>query len=287
MSDLSGARVAILGSGWAAAFAYRACCDNGIRPKVYTREYPAYIGPTVQFPGAFWIHWLPEKVLRVLTANGVGMIEISHLGGSWASYSTKLYGKPYNCSFPTSDGKVELGYDARMVWPLLWEPRPNTEKREFTCQRDIAELATNYDLVIQTFPKPGFKPGKADFSMPVRAAMLVISCKARPQLGGNKVMYNGIPDEGFSRYSNLFGIESWEIPLRMAGDPRLEEKLLPNLGPDITTKLVWKIHPNVEPESERFLKPNIHLIGRYATWDRSQLAHQAYQQTLDLLAQRS
>ncbi len=278
-------RVAILGSGWAAAFAYRACLDRGIKPLVATRDSMAYVGPTVQFPGAFWIHWLPRHTLERLTANGVRMIEVEATAGTPDGYSTKLYGKPYRCSFPLNS-YTELGYDARMVWPLLWDPRPSVYLRTFTTQADINSYAENYDLVLQTFPKPGFKPGKADFSMPTKTAVLVVSCPSRPQIGGDRVLYNGHPEEGFSRYSNLFGTESWEIPFRTAGDPKIEDLML-RLGPDTSAKVVMKIHPNVEPETERLIKPNIRLIGRYATWDRSQLAHHAYQQTLDILDLKS
>jgi hypothetical protein len=257
--------VAILGCGPSAAFAYRACRDVLGGPSEATvhvygihKDYPK---------GAFWLHWLPESVLSsplVLP----GRITVQSIG-TREEYVYKQWGRTdIPSSFPYGS-HVEHGYAPAIGLAALWNPtvspQPGDLPTVFNEKLDearIIEIAEEYDIVIQTFPKMAEKYPAVKFP---------IAWKVMPNIHFtrdlNRVLYDGTSSH-VVRSSWLWGVESHEL---VSGTPT---DFWEQNGFEIQWR--WDIPPDVEAVLAEPPKPNILYLGRYAEWRRKALSHEAY-----------
>lgn len=246
-------RVAILGGGPAAAFAWRACLDSDITPEVYTDGITR-----ISTPGAFWIYWLPKSVVAPVP-------ERIHIGslGTASMYSLKMWGQALPSSFPEAP-ETKIGYEPAASLFALWGSELTAyRKQKFQNVEQIAKVAKNYDLVFQTFPDPG---ASTQFLRPVYTCTF-----SEPDSRWNSVLYDGTTSRVL-RTSVLFSRHSTECTECPEDCPRRDAKL----------SVVYKLDPRVT-EHPSPATDNIALLGRFASRNRKFLAHQTYQETVDCL----
>lgn len=276
-------KVAILGTGISSAYAYRACFDYKLkRVDVFNFESGK---PGI---GAFYLHWVPEDIQLKVPAQKVAYLGIGtakvYMERQWPQlkHNTALR-RNTKTSFPSKGLILEEGWNAKEVWELLWI-RANIDTVAFKLSdADIKDLARTYDIVFQSFPSQA-----ALSTQPVNA---LIPIEVFPKganilndkLAGmvedcpNVIIYNGKEDSSrWVRASMMFGATSIEYPYTMK-----EEDIHLKKGGQL--KVIQDIFPGVRPYRERIV-PNVIPIGRFATYKRSYLSHDAYKQVWDAIS---
>lgn len=280
--------VVILGTGIAAAFAHRACQDYGIDPVIVSAT-----SPNMAPHGAFWIHDVPASMKdKVRPPVSIKILS----SGSPKVYAQTLWrGTHVQTSWDKYADTTCEGYDPFEVIPLLWEEKIWGAAvqdgnwwytRKFKNDQEIMALASEYDLVIQTFPGFGMKERQLSG---VYIHVLVDQDPA-PEMPA-RVTYVGVPpeernprDQSLLRVSYLWGYCSKEYALL----PEVVREAMANdqVG-TIAYQRPLKLHPAVNPSTvPPFGLTNVLMTGRYATWQRKMLAHESYQIVLDELCSR-
>jgi hypothetical protein len=271
-------KVAILGLGPSAAFAYRACRFMGVQPHVYGIES----APT---RGAFWIYWMPphlDAASHSHPVNGAGRVAPSPIQiigkGTAQEYVYKQWGRgDIPSSFPERSPRQVMGYDPKACMELLWQGFSPRHKVHGPLDDEIImEIAGRYDLVLQTFPR--VVPAAA--TEVVRIPIVWKRSEAAAGIG-NTVVYNGVPGN-IVRSSWLWGVEAHE--LLSTTDPGYLDTWLDNgFGVD------WR--KDIRPEAKQGimapLAPNVKYLGRYAMAARKMLSHEAYGLTMRFLDELS
>lgn len=258
-------RVAILGMGPSAAYAYRACKTVGVTPVVYGQ-------PSPQPKGAFWLHWMPPQVDMADDP-----IKVTPRGTN-DEYTFKQWGKRgLNSSFPLHETIVS-GYEPASGLAKLWEGvEAETTYQGKLTDEAIVLIARQFDVVLQTFPR---KVVLGDDTTQIRIPIIWKKYKwARPKttLVANHVVYNGVPGN-IVRSSWLWGIESHEC--LASTDPGYFNSWL-----DEGYGVEWRVdlHPDVKEGFARPIAENVHFLGRYARQARKELSYEAYGRTLEVL----
>ena len=257
-------KIAILGNGPAAAYAYRACIDSGETPVVFASGRPAY--PS----GAFWLHWLPGSIPDRMLKRAE--IEITYVGlGNAELYSGKMWHETFDSSFPTIS-RVETGYVPEAL-NLLWDNFDDWTNSGILRDAGVEQLAHEYDLVLQTFP--------TDQSKRIQRSPVFFPIYSRPLLVSDKrvtCIYNGTLDE-WVRMTIGFGAMHIEFPEDITPHPGLWPSHL------WTVRKFPDMHPTTRPFT-RGVARNVVLVGRHARWDRGLLSHAAYGQVTKVLKNR-
>jgi hypothetical protein len=249
------AKIAILGGGPVAAYVYRACLDSGFNPTILSKEI------TSAPAGAFWLRWLPDPLEELAVKSSIQVTPI----GSKEIYQIKQWGENGRflpCSFPDEAYKSE-GYDPRIAIPLLWGNVASATPFVYENDAQIMSLATEYDLVLQTFPS------NESLELNRQYVVKVPTKTCSHSYDRNFVFYNGDPG-AIVRVSILFGCIHYEYSTKV---PATE------IDP---TGHFMDMHPNVREWSYR-PRNNVHYIGRFAQWKRHMLAHEAYTSTKEIL----
>ncbi len=283
--EMSQKSVLILGSGAAAAFAYVAARDwGGTKINILTNRHGR---PSA---GAFYFHWLPDSIIEqkikrtekeTVTQTSIEPEDIYVTSyGTKKGYLKKQWGeKKYKTSFPKKDFVTE-GYDPVKAWDLLWR-EANVDILVGNLSRaDIKDMGSSVDFVFQTFPM--FETTQA---RPKTVDFLTLYKKSPKGPGDdwawaleyapNFIIYNGEPDTPWVRCSYLFGHLFYEYPA----------------GAEIEVPQGWqkRLQPDMHPKTKPWKKapypevPNIHLVGRYAQWNRKMLSHDSYWRTFGIL----
>lgn len=260
-------KIAILGAGPVAAFVYRACIDFGM-PDVDIDVYG--MSQTKAPAGAFWFHDVPKYLKSELTAYDILIIP----DGTKENYVRKQWGEavdPESSSFPR-DPKIAIGYKPDEVLPLLWEGASLRVTGEMPDERiRLMSFTGDYTVIFQTFPSEEAK----DFYKSYMVRIPTLSYAMPDDFTRNEVHYIG--DLGDTvRLSFLFGRCHYEY----VRDHIFEAEML-EVG---KVGSFMDIHPNAPSwDPKRSAGKNVYLIGRYATFQRHYLSHEAYQETLDVL----
>lgn len=247
-------RVCILGSGWSAAFANRACQELDILPDVFSSTLP------MEHPalGAFWVQWLPESLRSLFDPVFIDY----KLLGSYRIYFANFWGIAYDpggllTKDPVGEGS-HFGWNPYQVWPYLWRTGM-PQIRTFSSDKEIAELAKEYDLVLQTFPTFASRAAMSQYSK-----LLWIRSFWAPKRHSNEVVYLGKRlGAKIVRVSWLFDMFSLESSQPVGRH---------------TWQKVPKLNPCCIPDL-RSPAPNVMMIGRYAQWDPRKSAHASYSET--------
>lgn len=288
--------VAILGGGASAAYIYSACRELGLHPDVYVVQTATSKGHAVT-KGAFWLYEVPETVRNAFTA-----VPILMRGeGSSESYMSKQWSECFNeypSSFPT-EPKVSMGYSPSEVLPVLWK---GVEELPIEPLDDegVRELASTYHIVFQTFSSDADKVQYAKFRVTIPVLNFPCDGMVTPEITGfnaahgrflkkhahlaecqNYVVYDGLFNDAFVRFSKLFDDYYMEFPSKFDlkdmyhyNNATSTYGTFQDIAPDMPSKPV--LHSPAE---------NVYLMGRYAEWERKLLTHQAYAKTFQILSQ--
>jgi len=250
-------KVAIIGLGPTGSFAAKAAYDQGCEVDIFATQTPAVP------PGAFWLHWIPQDVTKKFKPEEI-LITAS---GNARDYVMRQWQGNYPSSFPEND-MTEEGYNPADILPNL-VPAECTLNLISTplSDEDVADLASGYGLVFQTFATKESKQQQPAL-VPYCAA-----AKFGTNHDTNIVWYNGTKRGLFVRTARLFGNDFVEFPKRMEL-PEVTEimKRSGMTGYDVT------VLKDIDPRTKPWQSPdtNIKLLGRFAEWDRSVLSHDAY-----------
>ncbi len=262
-------RIAILGMGPSAAYAYRACVDFGIASEVdvfgtLPKQLPA---------GAFWLHKVPLTI-RMSTQHHVLVTST----GKASMYTYKMWGREIPSSFPTHPFVTEA-FNPSEVLPLLWEGVRPIDRGPLS-DADIIMLARDYDWVFQTFPS------RMDKDVGPKLVPLPILVREVPAISDGFCLYNGEYNVKWVRMTTIFGRQCIEFPASVIPSevpPELAMRWSDYIGDgDWTMHVMADLPPETQPVKFS-LAPNVVLVGRFATWNRKVLSHEAYQQVMAVL----
>lgn len=264
-------KVALLGSGASAAFAYRALMDLGIRNvDVYCSNYgsPPH--------GAFFLRWLPQELSERYEQDRIRFVSI----GDKQTFVNKRWPHPkpeWKIYFPEVPIDT-VGYDPHWLWDSLWEGASIDQIAGLLSDADIRDYGKFYSLVFHTFPSQESKREQPNrLCTPIK----LYPRKSRPgaeirEIVGNAenfVLYSGDPKQEWVRLSYLFGHMALEYPVFYPTNAQSTDKS-------------WVRWIDVPPEAEiwdRQLAPNIFPVGRMAQWDKRMLAHHSYNRILEIV----
>lgn len=263
-------KVAIIGTGPSAAFAYQGAkdcnCDITVYGK-YSKNFPQ---------GAFWFHWVPAEVVRDSNARR-WKISIVHIG-TRMDYVKKQWSADYAEETSASFGlnRVEEGFDPGQVWEAMWADAKFDESVGFMDDEVIKALSLKYDYTFHTFPsrlslstRTAIPTPTVSFKLNEQPLYRVLRL-ANPKFSiGDQVIYDGRKDTPTVRISTLFGSVNIEF---------VSTKDVSEIFPfNVTAGKFMDITPDtqkLQPDEE--LGPGIYAIGRYAQWDRHMLSHEAF-----------
>lgn len=255
-------KVAILGGGPAAAFVFQACKEHKCSTTIYADRLA--MGGSA---GAFILEMVPADIAKRLTRDTV---YISGEGQAHV-YSQKQWGFPHHStSFPEKD-RIATSYNPAEVFPNLWIDADDCWKRSgFISDKEIEDMAPEYDFIFCTFPTEKIKSTKAITRIPVMIDAVTPHRKERQ----NWIIYDGHEKCEAVRMSKLFGHTYVEYPT--------------NWKPDNMTSGTWGWQPELPPT----VKPwdltdtpagNVFLVGRYAQLERHMQSNEAYTRANELL----
>lgn len=257
-------KVAILGAGASGAFAAKACTDAGVETHMY------YCDTGKVSPGAFWLHWVPIDIVPQVPAYPIYI----RCWGDEEEYRRRQWGglaHLTNSSF-VSGITVEEGRDPSDVFPYLITSEVQRHiTPKFLTEEEIKFMAKGFDLVLQTFPTKE--------SLREQPALIpyIIIASDNAIHDPNVVTYNGSGIGLWVRDAVLFGNHFVEYPKYVTRDEIEDHRDL--TGYKVIT--LRDIHPSTKPWQKE--KDNIHLIGRFAEWNRKRLSHEVYGLVKDLL----
>ena len=256
-------RVAILGCGPAglmAAQAFLPMVDAGVAEvDIYSikRKSPLY--------GSQYLH----RPIPGVTTSEPRSIEYV-LRGTPDAYRRKVYGQMWDGSVSPQDyGGLSQAWDIRQTYDNLWKV---WEPAIIDGQVDagfIAQALNAYQIVINSIPRPALCWQGHQF-----ASQTVIAAGDAPELGidvgstfrcnDETVICNGNEYPSWYRLSRIFGHTTVEWPEMQRMVPvstaaRVQKPLSHNCD---CWKVMWH-------------------VGRYGTWTKGVLSHDAYFQTLD------
>ena len=244
--------VLIVGSGPSAAYAWMAATLAGAHVEVVSEKLPTARGPV----GAFFLHWLPAEIACTTYNTEVIVQSI----GTAEQYTRKQWGRVVPSSFPEHK-RIEHWWDSRVL-SLIWEQCPVRQAK--MSEQQLRESAASWDWVFHTFPTQATSARRKLYRFPVfdGPASDAQDCW---------IVYNGHAHDDWIRATMAFGRLSMEYPC-----PEVMGSPLPRMtGYD----LHWlrDIDPDTLPvEPSEWLAPNVLPIGRFATWNRKALSHDAF-----------
>lgn len=264
-------KVLIIGAGPSAIFAHEACKDLGIKARVISK---AKVAPS---NGAFWLHWVP-KSYRMANLFSIGIRGV----GTEKIYLEKQWGKSEGIlsSFPKDD-RAEVGYKSDVLNQM--SVNMTVRLTDTVTDEELGKLAHRYAHVFMTGPLQRSKAERMVTLFPV-AKISDRSWQRKFCEDFNekfhtcfceqwdKCTYLGI-ESPFVRASMLHG--NLFIEMSPKTDAYFIDLMREVYLSEIFT--MADIAPWIEPwDPTDVPAPNIHLIGRFATWNRKVLSSDAY-----------
>lgn len=251
--------ITILGTGLSAAYA--AWAVHAIAPMARVE----ILGPKpVATAGAIWARTNPTPYEMPLHNIGVT------LRGKADVYAQKQWGTldPTTAHRRSSQMEVERGYDPALLMRktfLKFQPAIS----QFRQQSEVLTLAANRTAVIQTF--------SLDFKAQQQLVRIPVVTHPSDSTEFMYCSYNGLAGDPVVRESLLFGRMFYELPFNATAEQ------VNSIAAGAEGRMVvypLDIPPWCEQQpltwEQRHLAPNVLLVGRYPQFDRTHLAHQAF-----------
>lgn len=260
--------VLIVGSGPSAAYAVLACEDMGVPFRVVSNK-PS----NTEQAGAFFLHWLPRSLPAEPTP--VRVFGTGHREG----YLTKQWGPEFEnipTSFPERE-KVERWYSS-LALNAVWERTP-VHLIGAVSDASLQAFGDMHRAVFHTFTSQVHANTRRLVRFPTLTRQ---QGPVAPAPGADMVIYNGDLCEAHARTTIAFGRLSIEFPQGTSERVLADYKGAFQGKPELV--YLRDIPPGTPPvEWQNYLAPNVVPIGRFATWDRGVLSHQAYQMVVNVL----
>lgn len=244
-------RAAVLGCGPAGLFAAHALVDAGWDVTVYSNRRRS------EMFGAQYLH-APVPGLAE-----IGTVIHYRLQGSVVAYRDKVYeGMPVESVSPESLAGYHRAWDIRAAYYDAWERYQSLIKHTPGIgAADVEDLrGKGFRLIVSSLPAPSICMGLHRFQSqkvwasgdaPERGKMCPVETPA------DTVICNGDPAPSWYRASNVFGYNTCEWP---GG-----------------TKPPLDVAEVIKPiKTDCDCQPGVLRIGRYGTWTKGVLSHEAY-----------
>jgi len=246
-------RVAILGGGPSAAYAFQAASEEKCDIDVFATDL------RMEVSGAFWLRWLPASMSD---HSQQFPIHITSVGDS-LGYVGKQWGDDTLASSFSYQYFMEFAFEPYFVLGSLWQNLHAIKARTFTSAEEIIRLAKSYDIVFKSFLLQEEITSNMCKGL-VYIPVLLKKCQSE----FNLVLYNGLRDDPVVRMSMLFGKLSVEYAFWY------------NSKEELSTFL--DLHPTIPVELLTF-PTNVFSIGRLATGNRKLLAHEVYTKVKEVI----
>lgn len=241
--------VAILGCGPAGLLAAHAAQQNGWQPAIFSIKQKSVI------PGSVYLHESIPGLTEPYPDNYVQYIRM----GTSAGYAEKVYGDAERNTGWEHYMQTYPSWNAVRAYDKLWEYFEHEIAGVPVSPFLLNQLLGEFDTVISTVPAQllCMKPSEHFFS----GAPYWIKTLPTPPLDEKRdvVVYNGLPEDGWYRWSVLSGVCSIESTVR--GHLKGPE-VIQGLKPLYNTCTCW---------------PSIVRCGRWAEWRHGVLLNHAYQ----------
>jgi len=243
--------IAVLGCGPAGLLVADAVERAGHKPHIYSRKEKSVI------PGSQHLQGYIPGITPDYPDSAVMFVRM----GTKEGYAEKVYGDPYHeCGWPNYDG-VFKSWSVFKAYDKLWEKWEGEIVDHEINAITLQNLIEAYATIFSTIPQPSLCHGRHNFDgIPY---WIKPSITPRADQHREVVVFNGLPDDHWYRWSILGGKESLEstAPLNYSHEGR---KAISN---DCDC---W---------------PEIHRLGRWAKWQHGVLLHHAYAEALTLVAE--
>jgi len=263
--------IAIIGSGMAGLLAAKALEDKGIKNfEIYDKS------PGKGASGAVGLHYLHNRCGLPLKTERIQNVVIGD--SKWkppsVAYNDKIWGM---MEHPDSNSLEQLVatneiYNFGKAYKMLYEIYSDRiMESEIKGLSGMKRLANAHDYVLTTIPAPIWMGELHGVSFPkkeIKVSQKLPNNIEIPEWIDHFSLYNISEDDGWYRCSRVFGVVFTEYPKTA----------------DIeNTMTAYKIRGATIPESaKRKIPNNIYMVGRWGTWKRSYLVHQAYQDIMDI-----
>lgn len=263
-------KYAILGGGPSAAYALQGLLDAGIHPQ----EIVIYGTLSPPPKGAFWFHWIPDSI----NVNNDKMLVIGL--GDADNYSRKMWGKVVPTSFP-EQSRYEDAFSPREGMRKMFIEARFLDQGHMT--DDIIEeiMSLGHRQVFCTFAPQVIK--ETDLFQKYRRMNPTWSAVLPEDKGGaSACTYDGNFSTPWVRTTLYEGVVSVEFPGVMGPEDSDYLGRIWNIEGAVYN--VPDIHPDCPPTLPAIFRSisrstfgmNFHLIGRFATYERKALSHDAY-----------
>lgn len=264
---MGNADVLILGCGPAGLLAAHAIEQLGGRPHIISLKAKSRLS------GAQYLH----KPISGLTGDPHGLIR-TYKYGTKEGYAKKVYGDPSApCSWDDQVAGREA-WDLRRVYDELWDRYQNRIQDAAVSMSDLSAFQAAWRLVLNTIPAmkccyqrdlTRAPNGVHEFDWETMWTLDYAS----PDVADNTVLYSGDPANFWYRASRVFGHASTEFT----------DFSQPSSGTDLYNDGRERIKGVIYPHKGIKVKgtncdcfPGIKRIGRFGTWQKGYLVHQAY-----------
>jgi hypothetical protein len=253
--------VAVLGCGPAGLLAAHAVAQAGHKPHIISRPEKSVI------PGSVYLHAGIPDIHGPYPDNYVQYIRM----GTAEVYAKKVYKDASRTTGWEHYMQTYPAWNALLAYETLWDYWH--ELIDPVCDithEDVHDIVRGHDLVISTIPAQVlcYKPSEHYFA----GEPYWIKTLPTPPLDEHRdvVVYNGLPDDAWYRWSVLGGVCSIETTLPGYFD---EEKvgIVRGLKPRDNTCNCW---------------PTVVRAGRWAEWRHGVLLNHAYNNVVSAIAQR-
>lgn len=254
-------KVAVLGCGPAGLIAAHAVAAAGDEPVIFSRKKKSHLN------GAQYLH----APIPGIETDGPEQITYEMIGSTF-SYRLKVYGPLWDGAVSPED--LEENHDAwdiRQAYDLLWEQYKDAIVDSEVIPATIPSLANlGFETIVSSVPAPALCVHGHTFE-----STKVWAAGDAPELGihipyscpVNTVICNGDEQPSWYRLSNVFGYKTVEWPGNLRSTP-----------PVPTAQQVAKPTFN-----NCDCWPGVLRVGRYGTWRKGVLAHEAYWDVMEAI----
>lgn len=255
-------KVLVLGCGPAGLMAAHAVAGECARADVWCEVYVVSKKRKSQLFGCQYLH---RPIPGVTPANGE---HISYqLRGHADDYRLKVYGKKYVGSVSPEDLAGEhMGWDIRTTYDRLWAMWEDSIHERELHPNSLLQIIgeAHWDMIISSIPKPelchqGHHFGATEIWAAGDAPELGVSVQSMYRCPDNMVICNGEESPVWYRMSRVFGHTTVEWP----GDVN-----------DVPIPTAARVQKPTQNDCNCW--PDIKHVGRYGSWTKGVLSHQAY-----------
>lgn len=247
-------KVAVLGCGPAGLLVAHAVEQCGHEPVIFSEKKKSVI------PGSQYLHEPIPGITDMYPENTVQYVRM----GTARGYAEKVYGDPHRNTGWENYFNMYPSWNVIKAYEKLWFRYGDTVNGQTLLPEHVGQLLRNFELVISTVPQPNICEfdGEHEFK---GSRYWIKTMPTQPMDRGHDiVIYNGMPDDPWYRWSILGDVCSIEYASPPPSAPSAEGWL--------------SGYKAVSNDCD--CHPGLVRAGRWAEWRHGVLLHHAYHKAL-------